>query len=165
MNIALGFYNRTTGWVNRTKNATKAIYYPNSSFLFGTEGRGHHKTDSRGYVNSNDKLADNYVIAVGSSYTKGLEVEPGERYTDLLNKWLGYKEESFVYNVSQSSNRLPEIISGFEALVGEFPKSSKIVVELESTSFDINALKKSRKQREFDVNQTGQNIMKTLTCL
>ncbi len=163
MNVLLGFYNTTAGWIDRTKAATLSIYRPNSGFLFGTEGRGYHKTDSRGYLNNIDKLANNYIIAVGSSFTQGKEVKSGERFTDLLNRWYGYQDKAYVYNVSQVAYYLPDLLQGFQALISEFPDSKTIIIETARTNCDIKKLKKAYKQREYDEKQTGGKIMSTLS--
>lgn len=163
MNIVLAFYNRQAGWIDRSTGATNAIFYPHSGILFGTEGRGYHKSDSRGYVNDVDVLADNYVIAVGASHSQGKEVGQGERYTDLLNKWLGYETEAYVYNVSQSANYYPRIVKGFDALVQEFPDASKIVIEIGSTYYSAEELTEALNQRKFDEMQTGEHIFSTLS--
>lgn len=163
MNLALSFYNTGTGWLDRTSGSTLAIRDPGSSMLFGTEGRGYHRIDSRGYVNNTDVLADDYVIAVGSSFTQGKEVKDGERYTDLLNAWLGYTEEAFVYNVSQDGYYFSDIISGFSALLQEFPKADKIIIEMQSTYFTDEELAEALNQREYDEMQTGGKILSTLS--
>lgn len=163
MNVVLAFYNRSAGWIDRSTGATRAIFYPNTGILFGTEGRGYHKSDSRGYVNDVDVLADNYVIAVGASHSQGKEVGRGKRYTDLLNKWLGYENEAYVYNVSQSANYYPRIIKGFNALVQEFPDASKIVIEIGSTFYSAKELEDALDQRKFDEMQTGEHIFSTLS--
>lgn len=163
MNCLLYFYNRTTGWIDRDSGATLSIYKPNSSFLRSTEGRGFHKTDSRGYVNDVDRLADDYVIAVGASYTQGKEVESGERYTDLLNEWLGYTDEAYVYNVSQDGYFFPDIVRGFTPLVGEFPDASKIIIEIGTTEFSVDALQNALIQRSYDESQNGNNILSNIS--
>lgn len=163
MNILLAFYSRAAGWIDRTEGSTMAIYHPNSSMLHGSEGRGHHKTDARGYVNDTSKLADNYVLAVGASYTQGKEVEDGERYTDLLNSWLGYTDEAYVYNVSQDAYYFPKIAQGFSALVQEFPNADKIIIEINRTDFSDTELKSALEQRKFNEMQTGEKIMSTLS--
>ena len=165
MNIALAFYNRSAGWIDRSTGATRAIFYPNTGILYSTEGRGYHKSDSRGYVNDVDVLADNYVIAVGASHSQGKEVGQGERYTDLLNKWLGYEDEAYVYNVSQSANYYPRIVKGFSALVQEFPDASKIVIEIGNTYYTADELTEALEQRDFDEKQTGAHIFSTLSTV
>ncbi|WP_026497696.1 hypothetical protein [Butyrivibrio sp. WCD2001] len=165
MNTVLFFYNSRPGWIERTKGATTGIYTPNSYIIKMTEGKGCHKSDSRGYVNNSDKLADHYVIAVGASHTQGKEVDDGERYTDLLNEWLGYKDEVYVYNVSEDGYYLPYIINGFKALTEEFPDAEKIIIEIATTSFDVDLLKSAYEQREFDQSQLGENIFDTLSLM
>lgn len=164
-NVFLGLYSRDTGWIDRDKASTTGIYLPNTSFLHGKEGRGYHVVDSRGYVNDTDKLADNYIIAVGASHNQGEEVPRGKRYTDLLNSWSGHTEDAYVYNVSQNAYFLPKVIKGFTALTTEFPNSSKIIIEVNATTFDIEDLQDALEQREYDETQTGQNILPTLSTV
>lgn len=163
MNLVLAFYNRAAGWIDRTAGSTTAIYNPNSSMVHGTEGRGYHRIDARGYVNNTSNLADNYVIAIGASYTQGKEVNDGERYTDLLNSWLGYSEEAFVYNVSQDAYYFPEIVKGFSALLQEFPQTNKIIIEIGRTNYTNEELVEALNQRPYDEMQTGENILSTLS--
>ena len=164
MNGAFALYSRTTGWIDRDKASTLAIYKPNSAILMGTEGRGYHRVDSRGYVNDADKLADNYIIAVGASHTQGKEIAQEKRYTDLMNAWLGYTDEAYVYNVSQDAYFFPDIAKGFSALTKEFPDSSKIIIEIGDTEFLPEKLQTALEQREYDEGQNGQNIMKGLSA-
>ncbi len=163
MNVLLAFYHRSAAWIDRPTCATRAIYWPGASILFGTEGRGYHKVDSRGYVNDIDELADDYVIAVGASHSQGKEVGAGERYVDLMNEWLGYSDKAYVYCVSQSANYYPSIVSGFKALIQEFPESSKIIIEIGKTDFSVYELEKALDQREFDNAMTGENILSALS--
>ena len=163
MNVVLAFYNRTAGWIDRSTGATRAILNPGASIVFGTEGRGYHTVDKRGYVNNVDELADNYVIAIGASHSQGKEVGTNERYYDLLNSWLGYEDEAYVYCVSQDANYFPSIVKGFSALVQEFPDSSKIIIETGKTTFTVKELEKALDQREFDAKETGENIWNTLS--
>ena len=163
MNFGLSFYNRAAGWIDRQSGSTTAIYNPGSSMLHGTEGRGYHRIDARGYVNDTSKLAEKYVIAVGASYTQGKEVNNGYRYTDLLNSWLGYNDEAFVYNVSQDAYYFPKIVKGFSALTQEFPQAEKIIIEIGRTDFAIEEMEDSLNQRAFDEIQTGERIKETLT--
>lgn len=163
MNFALGFYNRTAGWINRNKGATLSIYNPNSSELQGVEGYGSVTIDNKGYINNKEIIDSDYVLAVGSSFTQGESVSDGERYTDLLNKKMGYKDKAYVYNVAQDGYYLPDILKGIHALISEFPKSKKIIMEIDKTSFSEKELKSALKQRDYDPAQNGENIRKLLS--
>lgn len=163
MNFALAFYNRTAGWIDRTKGATMSIYNPNSFLLYGAEGYGFHKIDRKGYINSKEIVDKDYILVVGSSFTQGEGVISGERYTDLLNKMMGYKDKAYVYNVSQDGYLLPDILKGFSSLIKEFPKSKKIIIEINKSSFAEKEFKNALKQREYDSSQNGENIRKLLS--
>lgn len=43
-------------------------------FFNAIEGYGVYKVDSRGYVNEDKTLGDEYVLCVGASFTQGKEV-------------------------------------------------------------------------------------------
>ena len=149
VNVLLAFYSRQVGWIDRDKGSTLAILNPNSIIVMGTEGRGIHKVDKRGYVNDTDELADNYILAMGASFTQGKEVKAGERYTDLLNSYFGYTDEAFIYNVAQDGYYFPDIVKGFSNITKEFPNASKIIIETGSTFYSGDELLGALDQREY----------------
>lgn len=164
MNLVVGFYHSQGGWIDRDSASTLGIRIPGSLIIMGTEGRGVYRVDDRGYINDNLMLEEDYIIVVGASYTQGFEVRKGERFTDLLNERLRTSDELLkVYNVSQSAYYFPDIISGFSALTQEFPKASNIVIEIGTTQFTVDELKKAQIQREYDEQQCGENIISTLS--
>ena len=163
MNFVLFFYNTRPAWINRDGGSTRAIYTPNSPIVKMTEGISFRKSDSRGYVNDTDKLADNYIIAIGASHTQGKEVLDGQRYTDLLNDWLGYDDTALVYNVSEDGYFLPYVLKGFTAVTQEFPDAQKIIIEIGSTSYPIETFKDAYEQRSFDKTTTGQDLFNSFS--
>lgn len=163
-NTLLFLYNRPSGWIERTNSSTLAIWNPGTSVLMGTEGRGFYNVDSKGFLNSDLPLKDDYFLAVGASYTQGKEVKNGLRYTDLLNNKLQDSPKQLaVYNCSQDAYYLPDIINGFYAITKEFDGATAIVIEIGTTDFSEDSLLNSINQRGFDESQLGKNIMATLS--
>ena len=111
-NAAMFLYEVQPGWIERDGGATLAIWDPGATLVTGTEGRGHHHVDSKGYLNDSVPTEPGYCVVVGASFTQGKEVENGKRYTDLLNDMLSEQnarnsvsgkneaDQLFVYNVS-----------------------------------------------------------------
>ena len=62
-------YHRVPAWIDRQGGATDSILRPGSTLLHGTEGRGRHNVDSRGYLNPDLPLGEDYTLVVGSSFT------------------------------------------------------------------------------------------------
>lgn len=139
-NGLLFFYHDPAVWIDRQGGATDAIWHPGARLLMGTEGRGSHRLDSRGYLNPDKALAEHFVLVVGSSFTQGKEVPAGKRFTDILNDALAESEETLaVYNVSQDGFYLPDVCRCFPALLAEFPDAGKLVIEIGTTAFPEEA--------------------------
>ncbi|MBQ9610606.1 MAG: hypothetical protein IJV15_14330 [Lachnospiraceae bacterium] len=149
-NTVCVFYHKPAGWIERHNAYTSSIWNPNSTIVFGTEGYGINKVDSNGYVNKELPLIENsYVLISGASHTQGLHVMPNERYSEILNRKLGYKAEYGVYNVSQDGQEFDEMISNFPALLEEFPNSRAIVFEIYRTDY---------KKYKFNYDQNGNIV-------
>ena len=160
MNVICFAYNRSLGWIDRENGATFGIWYPNKYLVHGTEGYGIYKVDSRGYLNNELPLEENYILVVGSSYTQGKEVLLGNRFSDLLNKKYGYNNTLKFYNLSQDSYYFPDIMNGFKAIISEFPKSSRIIIEIGNTFFSKEEMLRGCEFREYDKSQNGEEILK-----
>lgn len=157
-------YYRLTGWIDREGGATLSIWDPYTYIINAIEGYGVYKVDSRGYVNEDKTLGDEYVLCVGASFTQGKEVTSGKRYTDILNDMLSDGDECLaVYNVSQDGYFFPDIISGFKAIVSEFPSSDTIIIETCSTSFSSEQLDNALIQRQYNPYENGDCIIDTLS--
>jgi len=157
-------YNRPSGWIDRNKGATQSIWDPNTIVIMGTEGRGVHHVDKKGYLNANLPLEEGYCLVVGASYTQGKEVSSGERYTDLLNAMLCKSDDKIaVYNVSQDGYFLPDIINGFYAITQEFPDAGSLVIETRSTDYAPLEIITATNQRGYDSMQNGENIYNLLS--
>lgn len=168
-NTLMFVYNRQPGWLERSHGATTSIWRPGSFIVQGQEGYGIHVVDRNGYLNRGTLVDDNYVLVVGSSQTEGKEVKSGERYCDILNVALQKAEEKdtsdlLVYNVSMDANYLPKMLSGFTALISEFPDSSCIVLEIGTTDYTADELQKMLIQREYHESETGEKIQQSLSA-
>ena len=167
-NTLMFVYNRQPGWIERSHGATTSIWSPGTYIVQGQEGYGIHKVDPNGYLNEGTLADDNYVLVVGSSQTEGKEVKAGERYCDILNSALQKEEgkeksDLLVYNVSMDANYLPKMISGFTALISEFPNSSCIVLEIGTTDYTGDELQRMLIQREYNEAETGEKIRQVLS--
>lgn len=165
-NGALYLYHHPAAWLDRSDSATNGILNPHSVMLQGTEGRGRHSVDGKGYLNPDLPLAEEYVLVVGSSYVQGKEVKAGKRFIDLMNNELSDSpEELAVYGVSQDGFYFPQMVKGFQALLQEFPDAKTIILELNANSYSAKALTEAREQHPFDPSQTGEGIGANLTGL
>ena len=141
-NAFLHLYHDPAAWLRRENGATYAVWNPGARLVMGTEGRGIHRVDSRGYLNPEKPLEKNYVLVVGSSFTQGKEVAAGKRFTDILNEELARSEDALaVYNVSQDGFYLPDILRCFPALRLEFPDAGALVIETGTTAFTEETLR------------------------
>lgn len=165
-NGALYGYHRPAAWIDRSGSATSGILNPNSVTLQGTEGRGRHWVDSKGYLNPDLPLAEEYVLVVGSSYVQGKEVPAGKRFTDRMNAALAESPEALaVYGVSQDGFYFPQMVKGFQALLQEFPDAKTIILEVNANSYPAEALTEALEQHPFDPGQTGEAIYDRLSAL
>lgn len=165
-NALLYFYHHPTVWIDRSGSATNGILRPTATFLVGTEGRGIHHVDSRGYLNAALPLAEEYTIVVGSSFVQGKEVNAGERFVDLMNDALAPSgQELAVYSVAQDGFYFPQIVKCFQALVEEFPGAETIIIETNLTDFSAEEYGDALDQHTLDVTQTGAHIMEEMSFL
>lgn len=162
-NVFLYGYHDPAAWIDRENGATYAIWRPGSRLIMGTEGRGVHRVDSRGYLNPDLPLAEQYTLVVGSSFTQGKEVAAGERFVDLLNAQLSHGETLAVYSVSQDGFYFPDVVACFPALLEEFPGAQTVVIEIGSLSMSDEALIAAINRNGADEPQTGPEIMKQLS--
>lgn len=165
-NGALHLYHRPAAWIDRSGSATNGILNPNSVTLQGTEGRGRHEVDGKGYLNPDLPLAEDYILVVGSSYVQGKEVRAGKRFPDLMNTALAASpEELAVYTVSQDGFYFHQMVKGFQALLQEFPDAGTIILEVNANSFSARALTEALQQHSFDPSQTGEVIYDKLSAV
>ena len=165
-NWALYLYHHPAAWIHRSGSATDGILNPNSVTLQGTEGRGQHGVDGKGYLNPDLPLAEDYILVVGSSYVQGKEVQAGKRFTDLMNTALAASpEELAVYTVSQDGFYFHQMVKGFQALLQEFPDAGTIILEVNANSYSAKALTEALEQHPFDPSQTGEVIYDKLSVM
>lgn len=156
INLVLFLYYRPSSWINRTNSSTTSIWMPNSHVYNALEGLGYINVDQNGYTNPNLPLGSKYCLVLGSSFTQGKEVLQGQRYTDILNKYLTIDDNHlYVYNCSMDGNYFPSIVNDFRAITSEFPDSNTIIIEINNSGWDNNALEACLNQHPFDITQTG----------
>lgn len=156
-NILILPYWKAPGWISRSSGATSAIYHAGTTLVNGYEGYGVMNVDSHGYLNEELPLADSFVLALGCSHTKAIEVEADERYTSILNDALSGGDDSklYVYNLAIDGFYFPDIVKGFEAALAEFPGAETIIIEIPTTDFDLALLADAVNSRPFDAAQIG----------
>ena len=125
------------GWVLRDFGSTPAIYHAGKTVLNGYEGYGFATVDERGYLNEDKPLADEVVLVLGCSHTKGIEVPMDKRYTSLLNDMVSGGDDSklYVYNMAIDGFYFPQIAAGFGAALQELPSVSSIIIEIPTTEY------------------------------
>ena len=164
---AIGFfYYRPVGWLERDKNATSAVWEPNTIIVNFLEGGGITRVDSRGYTNPWEKeLDDELVLCIGASYVQSKEVMESKKYTSLLNERLTSEDKLKVYNLSRDAYLYPEIVAGFSAAIQEFPQTKVAVIDISNTDYSLKELEKALIQREYSEAQTGDKLYENLSVM
>lgn len=75
----------------------------------------------------------------------------------------GTEDNIVVYNLSQDGFYFPDIAKHFEAIIGEFPNSDTIIIEIGSTNFSADELVDALNQVEYDTTQDGDKIINSLS--
>ncbi|MBQ4530072.1 MAG: hypothetical protein IJA36_05620 [Lachnospiraceae bacterium] len=160
------FYYRPVGWLERDKNATSAVWEPNTVVVNFLEGGGITRVDSHGYTNPWGKeLDDELVLCIGASYVQSKEVMENKKYTSLLNEMLTSEDKLKVYNLSRDAYLYPEIVAGFSAAIQEFPQTKVAVIDISNTDYSLEELKKALIQREYSPEQTGDKLYAELPAI
>lgn len=159
-NVLILPYWKAPGWIARNAGATSAIYHSGTTLVNGYEGYGIANVDSHGYLNKDLPLADSFVLALGCSHTKAIEVAQDLRYTSILNDSLsgGDNSKLYVYNLAIDGFYFPDIVKGFHAALAEFPGAETIIIEIPTTDFDLGLLTDAVNSRPFDPSQTGETL-------
>lgn len=159
-NVLILPYWKAPGWIARDAGATSALYHAGTTLVNGYEGYGIMNVDSHGYLNEDLPLADSFVLTMGCSHTKAIEVAPDERYTSILNEALSGRNNShlYVYNLAIDGFYFPDIVKGFEAALAEFPGAKTIIIEIPTTDFDLALLTDAVNSRPFDPAKTGESL-------
>lgn len=157
-------YYRPVGWMERDKNATSAVWEPNSVIVNMLEGAGITHVDSRGYTNlGNQELDDDLILCIGASYVQSKEVMEDKKYTALLNEKLKDDDKLKVYNLSRDAYMYPEIVAGFSAAIQEFPQTKVAILDISNTDFSLEELTGALQEREYDEEQTGEGLYKKIS--
>lgn len=145
------------GWVSRDSGSTPAIYHAGKTVINGYEGYGYATVDERGYLNENKPLADEVVLVLGCSHTKGIEVPMEKRYTSLLNDKLSSGDDSqlYVYNMAIDGFYFPQIAAGFKAALQEIPSVKSIVIEIPTTEYAPTDFTGGFSTRQYSPDFTG----------
>lgn len=158
------FYYRQTGWLERSGNATSAIWEPNTMIVNMVEGAGIVAVDENGYTNPPGAvLAEEIVLCMGASYTQAKEVMLSDRYTTILNDMLSEDGTLKVYNLSRDAMFFAEMVRGVEAAVQEFPQTKVLVLETGNLDIAVEQLEKAVVQREYKEEQRGKELIDTLS--
>jgi len=155
-NVLILPYWYAPGWVSRDSGATPAIYHAGKTVINGYEGYGWASVDQRGYLNEDKPLAEEVILVLGCSHTKGIEVAMDKRYTSLLNEKISGGDDSklYVYNMAIDGFYFPQIADGFKAALQEIPSVSTVIIEMPSTEYaptDFTGFA----SREYSVDSTG----------
>lgn len=145
-------------WINTDRNATQGLFQPGSTIVYGEEGYGIRKVDKNGYANPDRRLENSsYILFMGSSHTVGKEVNSGKNYVDIIEAEYGKD----VYSIAMDGHMLPQLISGFNAAMKQFPNASAVVIEISTTDYLNSDIKECLNQREYDESLVGENIVTT----
>ncbi len=158
-NIIAFFYNHDAKFLFREGGPTKGVYAPGHFCFRSDEGLGFVYVDENGYTNKSSELAEGYILTYGKSHTNAVEVFPGKRYSDILNSLLADDERIKVYTVAQGGYTFGDLISGFKALISEFPESSAVIIEISCVG-DLEELEKSTDQRDFSPEDNVRYLMR-----
>lgn len=167
INMLCFLYFRAPGWVQRSGNATDAIWEPQKYIIKGDEGFGINYVDSNGYVNPEKQISgDELILCMGASFLQGKEVMQSDKYTSLLDKLL-YNEadELHVYNLSKDAYFYPEIVSGVYAAIQEFPQTSILIIDLHKTDFSFGEMNNALQIRQFSYDEVGVNKYDSISSI
>lgn len=137
-------YERPVAWTDTPNGASRAVREPNAVLIHGTEGYSISKIDSYGFTNQNYALADKYILMMGASHSQGKEITISNRYSTIVNnKLVDDKEELKAFNIACDGHFLPSIINHFRSAIENYPKANCVTIEIMSTDYSIEDLKKS----------------------
>lgn len=157
-------YNYDPEWVKRSGGMTEGLYVPGSRVIINEEGNGYGIVDKNGYMNYSACLDKDYILVFGNSQSNGYNVHYSDTYIYRLNTMLGFSDSlSCVYNVSNGGYTICDIIKGFKAGIMEFPHSSGVVIQINSTDFDLRTMENALKQREYSDEDSIDYVLKHRT--
>lgn len=134
---------------------------PNTMGVNLVEGFGIMYADENGFSNKREPLIkENYILVMGSSYSKADQVPVDYRYSGLLNSYLGYEKELGVYNLAYNGGKFDDIVKNFQELITEFPNSEAIIIEVTDSQlkFDENDYFNAMNQIQIENSVTGEKL-------
>lgn len=155
--IAFVFYHDAL-WLPREGGATKGIYAPDHFILRSDEGFAFWRIDKNGYINRSEDIGEDYVLVFGKSQTNAVEVMPGNRYVDILDDMLFKETGKHVYCVARGGNTFSDLLSGFNALIKEFPYSSAVILEISGLD-SAQEMEMGLVQRSFDDKMNADYLL------
>lgn len=134
---------------------------PGTIGIYAVEGYGILYADKNGFSNIDDPLIEeDYILVMGSSQSKGDQMFVNERYSSVLNRYLGYSEELGVYNLAYSGGQFYDIVKNFEALITEFPNSRAVIIEVADAqiAIDENSYLDAMNQVKIEESVIGEKL-------
>lgn len=111
---------------------------PNTIGMNLVEGIGVMYADKNGFSNKPEPLIEeDYILVMGSSHSKADQLFVEDRYSSLLNRYLGYDKELGVYNLAYNGGKLDDIVKNFQELITESPNSKAIIIEATDSQLQL----------------------------
>lgn len=166
-NFLVSFYFFEPGWFNRQGGATGMIYEPGGKIVRADEGYTVTHVDENGYINESSELSENgYVLILGNSQSNGNNVMPEDKYVQVLNRMLKTDRQDegvCAYNISVGGTDFCDIVKGFDAAIREFPQSEAVVIQIQTTDFNVGKLQDCIVQRAFSEEERGSYLKEHIT--
>ncbi len=139
-NVVCSLVYRPQMALSRALGPSNSLMIPGSCGVYSTEGFGVQSTDRYGYSNLDLPRAETYYLVSGTSHTLARQVKQGERYSDLVNTWMG-GDELHLYNISASFFTFPSQLSRLEAMEASFPDATGLIMETNSLNLTCSEMK------------------------
>lgn len=127
-------------YYNPTHSSIKNSYRlePNGIGFQAMEGCAITYVDANGFSNKSLPVEkEGCILVMGSSQGSGQNVPVERRFSDCLNKMLGYEDSLKVYNVSYSGGNFADIVHNYKELIEEFPQTEVVIIELDSAHLSL----------------------------
>lgn len=106
--------------------------------VYGPAGR-----PDMAYFGFTNKLVKGETIKI-FNYSQGKEITISNRYSTIVNNMLvDDKEELRAFNIACDGHFLPSIINHFQSAIENYPKAKCVTIEIMSTDYSIEDLRKS----------------------
>ncbi len=149
-NLLCFAYERQPGWLDTPNGASASVWEPNAIIIHGKEGFSISRVDDNGYMNPQKRLAEKYVLMMGSSHTQGKEIAPEKKYSMLVNEYLADDDLLHTYNIACDGSNLTTHIKYFKAAMEAFPKAEVVTIEISSSDFSAEKIRESLIQPEYN---------------